>query len=113
MRQMLRHLLPDLPVVAGTAESLPFRTGALDAVCVAQAFHWFDAEPAFDELARVLRPGGRLGIVWNGRDRSVEWVDRMWAIMDGVERAAPWRDHEHWRESALGARRGFRSATGK
>jgi hypothetical protein len=48
-----------------------------------------------------------VGLIWNARDRSVDWVDQVWAIMDRVEKAAPWRDHEHWRESALGARPGF------
>ena len=107
MHRVLRRVVPDVPVVAGTAEALPFRASSLDAVTVAQAFHWFDAEKAFAELARVLRPGGRVGIVWNARDRSVDWVDRAWAIMDRVERAAPWRDHENWRESAFGDRPGF------
>ena len=107
MRGILHELLPEIPVVAGTAEALPVRAGALDAVTVAQAFHWFDADRAFAELARVLRPGGRAGIVWNARDRSVDWVDRVWSIMDGVERKAPWRDHEHWSASAFGPRPGF------
>ena len=107
MRQVLRRLFPSVPTVAGTAESLPLRSSSLDAVCVAQAFHWFDAEPAFGELRRVLRPGGRLGLVWNARDRSEDWVDRVWAIMDAAERHAPWRDHENWRDSALGPRAGF------
>jgi SAM-dependent methyltransferase len=107
MRALLRELLPEVPIVAGTAEALPARAASLDAVCVAQAFHWFDAERAFAELARVVRPGGRVGIVWNARDRSVDWVDRVWAIMDGVERDAPWRDHDNWRESAFGPRPDF------
>ncbi|HEX2047627.1 MAG TPA: methyltransferase domain-containing protein [Acidimicrobiales bacterium] len=107
MQRVLRRVVPGVPVVAGTAEALPFRAASLDAVCVAQAFHWFDADRAFAELARVLRPGGRVGIVWNARDRSVDWVDRVWAIMDRVERTAPWRDHENWRDSALGGRPGF------
>jgi SAM-dependent methyltransferase len=107
MQDVLRQVLPDLPVVAGTAEALPIRTASVDAVCVAQAFHWFDADRAFAELARVLRPGGRAGILWNARDRSVDWVDRVWAVMDEVERKAPWRDHENWRDSALGDRTGF------
>ena len=107
MHRVLRRVVPVVPVVAGTAEALPFRAASVHAVTVAQAFHWFDVEPAFAELARVLRPGGRLGIVWNARDRSVDWVDRVWSIMDQVERAAPWRDHENWRDSALGDRSGF------
>jgi SAM-dependent methyltransferase len=107
MRQVLRQIVPDVPVLAGAAEALPIRAGTVDAVTVAQAFHWFDVERAFGELARVLRPGGRVGIVWNARDRSVDWVDRVWSIMDEVERSAPWRDHENWRDSALGDRTGF------
>ena len=46
-------------------------------------------------------PGGRLGLVWNARDRSEPWVDEVWSIMDRVEKRAPWRDHENWRDSAL------------
>ena len=107
MHEVLRQVVPGVPVVAGTAEALPLREASLDAVCVAQAFHWFDADRAFAELARVLRPGGGVGIVWNARDRRVDWVDQVWAIMDDVERTAPWRDHEHWRESAFGDRLEF------
>jgi SAM-dependent methyltransferase len=107
MHRVLRRVVPGVPIVAGNAEAMPFRAAAVDAVCVAQAFHWFDAERAFAEVARVLRPGGRVGIVWNARDRNVDWVDRTWAVMDRVERRAPWRDHENWRESAFGAPAGF------
>ena len=62
MYQVLRPTLPRVPIVAGTAEAMPIKSSALDAVCAAQAFHWFDAEKAFAELARVLRPGGRVGV---------------------------------------------------
>jgi SAM-dependent methyltransferase len=107
MWRQLRAALPVVPVVAGAAEVLPFADGSLDAVTIAQAFHWFDAEAAFRELARVVRTGGRVAIVWNARDRSVAWVDEVWAIMDRFEKEAPWRDHDAWRESALGDRPGF------
>jgi hypothetical protein len=39
--------------------------------------------------------------VWNARDRNEPWVDAVWSIMDRVEKRAPWRDHENWRDSAL------------
>ena len=107
MRATLHGLLPALPIAAGTAEALPLATGSLDAVTAAQAFHWFDFDGAVAELARVLRPGGRLGLVWNARDRSREWVDLVWAVMDRVEKRAPWRDHENWRDSAARAMPGF------
>jgi SAM-dependent methyltransferase len=107
MSRHLRATQPDVPVVASTAEALPFAGAVLDAVTVAQAFHWFDADRAFAELARVLRPDGRVGLIWNARDRSVPWVDVLWSVMDRVEKKAPWRDHERWSDSALGERAGF------
>ena len=86
---------PACRCVAATAEQLPFAGGALDAITVAQAFHWFDADRSRStEFARVLRPGGRLGLVWNARDRSNDLVDQLWSIMDRVEKRAPWRMHE-------------------
>lgn len=107
MSQHLRELLPSIPVAAATAEAMPFADRSLDAVTAAQAFHWFDAERAFAEFARVLRPGGRVGLIWNARDRSVPWVDKVWGVLDRVEKHAPWRDHEHRSDSDFGSRAGF------
>jgi SAM-dependent methyltransferase len=107
MRAILRAALPDVPAVAGTAEELPFADASIDAVTAAQAFHWFDAERALPEIRRVLRPGGRLGLLWNARDRGVDWVDRIWAVLDRVEKRAPWRDHEQWSERDLPFERWF------
>jgi SAM-dependent methyltransferase len=107
MRATFRRVLPAVPLVAGTAEAMPFAAAAFDAITVAQAWHWFDHERATAEMARVLRPGGRLGLVWNARDRSEPWVDEVWSIMDRVEKKAPWRDHENWRDSATKAMPGF------
>jgi SAM-dependent methyltransferase len=107
MRALLARLCPTVPVAAATAERLPLRTGSVDAATVAQAFHWFDADAAFGELRRVLRPGGRVGLVWNAPDRTVAWVDRVWTVMDRVERKAPWRDHDRADDADLGRRAGF------
>jgi len=107
MRRRFLAAVPGVPVIGAVAEALPVARGALDAITVAQAFHWFDADRAFDEFARVLQLGGRVGLIWNARDRSSDWVNEVWSIMDRVEKRAPWRDHEHWRDSALGARSAF------
>jgi SAM-dependent methyltransferase len=112
MRRQLRLRLPVVPVLAGTAEALPFAAGSVDAVVVAQAFHWFDADRAMAELNRVVRPGGRLGLVWNARDRGVGWVDQVWSVMDQVERAAPWRDHRDGTGGPAGGRWSERGLAG-
>ena len=69
------------PTVGGVAEALPLRGACADAVTVAQAFHWFDAPRALAEIARVVRPGGTLLLVWNERDNTVPWVAEMTAII--------------------------------
>jgi SAM-dependent methyltransferase len=74
MRAACARALPGVPVVGAAAEGLPFRDGALDAVVVGTAFHWFDGPVALRELHRILRPGGRLGLVWLARDETVDWV---------------------------------------
>lgn len=69
------------PAVAGTAENLPLRDASVDAVTVAQAFHWFDAPSGLAEIHRVLKPGGTLLMVWNDRDNRVPWVAEMTAVI--------------------------------
>lgn len=76
MRAVLEAALPGVDVRAGTAEALPLADESVDAVTVAQAFHWFDAAVALAEVGRVLRPGGHLFLIWNTRDRSHGWVRR-------------------------------------
>ena len=47
----------------GSVYGLPFRDGALDAVICGYCFHHFqEPERALAEMARVTRPGGRLGL---------------------------------------------------
>jgi SAM-dependent methyltransferase len=74
MLEVLRSSLPDTPALLGTAEEIPLPDASVDAVLVAQAWHWFDPMRAIPEVARVLRPGGRLGLVWNTRDERMGWV---------------------------------------
>lgn len=105
MRDRLRARLPGIPVLAGAAEALPLGDKSVDAVVVARAFQWFDVRQAMDEIARVVRPGGCLGLIWNARDRSVEWVDQVWSVMDRAERPAlrrdPGRSWSPWYEATF------------
>ncbi len=95
MRATFLEMVSGAALLAGTAEALPFADRSVDVVTVAQAFHWFDHDAAARELHRVLRPGGRVALLWNARIRDVDWVDQVWAVMDRVEKHAPWRDHDN------------------
>jgi SAM-dependent methyltransferase len=74
----LRARFPGVDAREGSAEAIPLPDSSVDAVLVGQAWHWFDADRAFAEIARVLRPGGVLAVIWNGDDAHVDWVRGMY-----------------------------------
>ncbi|HYO03502.1 MAG TPA: class I SAM-dependent methyltransferase [Mycobacterium sp.] len=85
MLEVLSNSLPDTPALLGTAEEIPLPDDSVDSVLVAQAWHWFDPERAIKEVARVLRPGGRLGLVWNTRDERLGWIKDLGRIVGHEE----------------------------
>ncbi|MDF2993372.1 MAG: SAM-dependent methyltransferase [Microbacterium sp.] len=110
MLATLRAGVPGVPTFVGTAESLPLPDSGLDAVVMGQAWHWVDIPSASREIGRVLRSGGVLGLIWNIRDDSVDWVRRLTVAMGGSNAevllattgprvAEPFGDLEHheWR----------------
>jgi SAM-dependent methyltransferase len=74
MRETLRATTPDVEVLDGSDVNIPTPDGTFDVVFVAQAFHWFDEPRALEEIRRVLVANGGLGLIWNERDESVDWV---------------------------------------
>jgi len=97
MRETFARRVPDVTVLAGTAEAIPLGDGSVDAVVCGQSFHWFDVPRAAGEIARVLRPGGGLGLVWNLRDESVPWVAELSRLMDVFDHGAPRARERAWR----------------
>jgi SAM-dependent methyltransferase len=83
----LRRAVPGVPAHTGTAEHLPLPDASVDVVLVAQAWHWIDPARAVPEIARVLTPGGRLGLIWNLRDERTDWVHRLGTIIGREDRA--------------------------
>ena len=78
MLAVLAGRLPQVRALPGSAERIPLPDGSVDAILAGQAFHWFSRPDADREFARVLRPGGVVGLLWNIPDRSVDWVRQLY-----------------------------------
>ena len=78
MRAVLAAQVPAARALAGTAEAIPLPGASVDAVFVAEAIHWFDPERAVVEIARVLRPGGGVAVLYNRHawreDEQNPWI---------------------------------------
>lgn len=85
MRGVLAAALPAVSVLAGSAEQVPLPDSSVDAVLVAQAWHWFEPRAAVTEFSRVLVPGGVIGLLWNMRDDSVPWQGELSGIIGGED----------------------------
>jgi len=82
MRAQLERAVPEAEALEGAAEALPLADSSADAVTVAAAFHWFRRDEALAEFARVLRPGGRLAIVYNLRDPASELQQELSSMLE-------------------------------
>jgi SAM-dependent methyltransferase len=99
MRKSLAASLPKVEALEGTAESIPLPAASVDAVVVGQAFHWFDGDAALAEIHRVLRPGRRLGLIWNIKDESVDWIEELAGIMEAYRGDAPRVASGRWKDA--------------
>jgi SAM-dependent methyltransferase len=99
MRRKLSTLLPEVEALDGTAEAIHVPKGYADAVVAAQAFHWFRGEEALAEFHRLLRQGGKLGLIWNRRDESVDWVAQLANIVDRFEEGTPRYKSSEWKKA--------------
>ena len=82
MLAILERKLPEVRVSQSPAEEIPSGDASYDVVVSAQAFRfWFDLDKALPEIARVLKPHGRLSLVWNQRDERIPWVKRLGRII--------------------------------
>ena len=97
MQAQLSQRLPQVRTLTGVAEQIPLASGSADVLVCAQAFHWFATPAALAEMHRVLKPGGRLGLVWNVRDESVDWVAEITRIITPYEGDAPRYYKGDWR----------------
>ena len=99
MRERLMETLPGVTALEGTAEEIPLDDESVDTVTVGQAFHWFDGDTALAEIHRVLRPRSRLGLIWNVKDESVDWVHQLAEIIEAYRGNAPRVASGAWKEA--------------
>ena len=90
--EMRALIPPPARSLPGTAEDIPLPDASVDAIVVGQAFHWFDRERALPEMARVLRPGGTIGLLWNLDDDRVPWVAQLCDLTGSEARASALTD---------------------
>ncbi|MDX6479665.1 MAG: hypothetical protein QOG85_175 [Gaiellaceae bacterium] len=88
MRSVLRRVLHEVEALAGTAEAIPLPDASVDAITVGQAFHWFEQEAALAEMARVLRPGGGVALLWNRWDEKDPLLSHVDALLREIRPAA-------------------------
>jgi SAM-dependent methyltransferase len=81
MRGILASNLPEVTALRGTGESMPLETSSVDVVLASSCWHWMDADRALQETARVLVPGGTLGVVWAGPDPDGPFVSQAQAML--------------------------------
>ena len=102
MRAVLAERSPEVEVLAGTGEAIPLPDASVDALFVASAWHWLDESRAIPEIARVLRDGGRLGVLWSSRDRELEWVREL-DLRPGEQRPIDALEDQHRRRREIAA----------
>jgi len=104
LREVLAEAIGPERVREGLAERIPLDDFAVEAVTVADGFHWFDAAPALAEIRRVLAPGGRLAILTAAPDwRDASWAEGLGAMIAGMRPEHPFFDGPPWQEAAATA----------
>ena len=89
MAAVLRERSPEVHITAGCGEAIPLKDQSADAVLVSSAWHWMDPELAVLEIARVLRDGGRFGVIWTSRDREIGWVRNLDRLREPHQAGSP------------------------
>jgi SAM-dependent methyltransferase len=99
LREILAERVGTERVREGLAEAIPLADASVQAVTVADGFHWFDRPRALQEIRRVLRPGGGLAVLNTVPDwRGASWADELGRLVVQSRPAHPHFDGPLWSE---------------
>ncbi|HUY56926.1 MAG TPA: class I SAM-dependent methyltransferase [Candidatus Micrarchaeaceae archaeon] len=104
MAAELERAVPGVQVLAATASHTSLASGSVDAVTAGQSFHWFADQPSLHEIHRILRPGGKLGLVWNRRDPHAQPWRAVAELIEPLRRGVPTHDSVEWRQQLQASR---------
>ena len=98
MLQQLQNTFPEITTLQAYSHSIPLPTNSVDAVFCAQSFHWFANTESLNEIARLLKSGQFLILIWNQRDTTVNWVQAIAEQLSPLEGNTPRFHHFEWKE---------------
>lgn len=89
MLNQLKIVHPEVQTQQASSDQILLNSNSVDAILCAQSFHWFANTQTLSEMHRVLKPSGRLGLVWNQRDERVDWVKALADFIQQFEADTP------------------------
>lgn len=98
MLGQLQTSFPDVQTLQASATEIPLADNSVDVVFCAQAFHWFASAEVLAEIRRILKPQGYLGLIWNARDETHDWVAQLTRIMAPYKAGTPSYYQAEWRK---------------
>lgn len=98
MAKQFMHIHPNIELIRAFSHAMPLKSQSVDLVMSAQAFHWFAHINTLQEIHRILKPNGHLGLIWNYRDNSHAWVQEISNFIATFEGNTPRFHHFNWKE---------------
>lgn len=102
VQEMQQHFIkahPHVEIVTAFSDGISLPSQQYDAILSAQAFHWFAHQKTLGEMHRLLKPNGHLGLVWNDRDFSIDWVQELAELLKPFEHGTPRFYHQSWKKA--------------
>ena len=97
MLEQLKIVHPDVQTLQAKSDQIPLKSESIDAVLCAQSFHWFANIETLNEIHHILKPNGHLGLVWNQRDETIDWVKALADLLATIEDDTPRYHSGQWK----------------